>query len=104
VSTGASLVVIVSGLIIVAAAWIGITRSLSKPTEPIVAWLRPDDSGVRHAFWSVELSAEPCLAAVVEPVAHCGRWPAVELTADDVAPRCAPCERAVSRIEEHRQE
>jgi hypothetical protein len=99
---GSSLVIIVSGSIIVAAVWIGITRHRRRPewTEPIVTWLRPEDSGVQHAFWTVELYAEPGPAAVVEPVAHCGRWPVVELSVDDFTPRCIPCERAVSRIEE----
>lgn len=101
-STGYSLAVIVGGLIIIAAVWIGITRHRRRPepTDPIVTWLRPEDSGIQHAFWTTELYAEAGPAAVVQPVAHCGRWPVVELRLDDFASRCVPCERAVSRIEE----
>lgn len=88
--------VIVGGLFVIAAGWIAVTR---RPSRPLVLWRRPRDHRIAHAFYRYELGLD---LLDVDTLAFCGPWPAAELVADDEAPRCAACERAVARME-HRQ-
>jgi hypothetical protein len=98
-STGASVALIIGSVVTLAAAWILLTRR-SGPLAPFrrstVEWLRPTGHRMAHAFPTVELRAE---LTEIAALGHCGRWPIDDLVRDDGAVRCAPCERAVERME-----
>jgi hypothetical protein len=69
----------------------------SVPTNSAdaVTWARHRRSQLAHAF--TDLSAGE--NGIVEPIAYCVRYPHPDVLRDDLAERCAVCERAVARAE-----
>jgi hypothetical protein len=59
-----------------------------------IVWARHRRSRIAHAF--TDLS--PGEKGVVEPIEHCATYPHPDVIRDDLAERCAPCERAVARM------
>lgn len=61
----------------------------------VVRWARHKRLRIAHAF--TDLS--PGEKGVVQPIMHCATFPHPDVIEDDLAERCAACERAVQRLE-----
>jgi hypothetical protein len=72
------------------------TDSVPKDSgDAAVTWARHRRSRIAHAF--TDLSAGE--KGLVEPVAYCVRFPHPDVIRDDLAERCAACERVAARME-----
>jgi hypothetical protein len=60
-----------------------------------IMWARHKRLRLAHAF--TDLSAGE--RGVVEPIEHCATYPHPDVIVDDLAERCAACERAVKRLQ-----
>lgn len=68
--------------------------SVSRDSGDAVTWARHRRSRIAHAFTDMSAGEK----GLVEPVAYCVRYPHPDVIHDDLAERCAACERAVARM------